>query len=78
MKSRDQKNEKATEARKQITNGVPTSLARMRVSSFFSEEGRNVYFFFKERLFSNPFPQFNVEDTKDIFPKWENCGCFQN
>ena len=36
MKSRDQKNEKATEARKQITNGVPKSLARMRVSSFFS------------------------------------------
>ena len=29
-------------------------------------------------IFSNPFPLFNVEDIKEIFPKWENFGSFEN
>ena len=44
--------------------------------SIYNDE--TIFFPPKERLFSNPFPRFNVEDLKENFPKWENFRRFQN
>ena len=67
MKSRDQKDEKATEARRQITTGVPKSLARMRVFLFFSEEGRNVCFSLEGTLIFQPLPPYSMLKTSRRF-----------